>query len=674
MHRYRYSRWDGLRQLDLPADALLDQIADDVLFHGDVEQALRKLLQQGARDRRGERLNGMQDLLRQLKARRQELLQQYQLDGLYQRLREDLDQAIAQERRGIQQRLDQMDQGQAGDEGAPGDAAAQFGDLLRQIAAKNLSFLDALPDDLGGQVQALQEYDFLDQEARGRFQQVLGELQRAVLDSFFQDLSQRLQRITPEEMAEVERMVRALNRMLETRIQGRTPEFERFLEEFGHYFGDTPPPTLDALLEQVQEHMAQMQSLLNSLSYEQQRALRDLVNRRLLSPGLDEALSALAQTLWEHFSHRYRGRSYAFSGTDPLSLEQALHLMERLHRMDELERQFDRVRFGAPPEEVDRATLRDLLGDAAVETLDTLAQVAHQLEAAGLVERTERGVVLTPRGVRQIGQKALADIFRGLKKSTFGNHRMEGTGQGSEVAEETRPYEYGQPFFLHLERTLRNALARESGVPVRLAPQDFEVYHTERMTRTATVLMLDLSRSMPMRGNFTAAKKVALALHQLIRTQFPRDHLYLVGFSGFAREVKSEDLPRIEVGEFGRGTNMQAGLMVARKLLSRHKGGTRQVIMITDGEPTACYEPNGQIAIEFPPSGRVLRATLSEVQRCTREDITINLFMLGQDSLLRGFVEQLARSNRGRVFFTSADHLGEYLLVDYLAHKRRIIG
>jgi uncharacterized protein with von Willebrand factor type A (vWA) domain len=186
--------------------------------------------------------------------------------------------------------------------------------------------------------------------------------------------------------------------------------------------------------------------------------------------------------------------------------------------------------------------------------------------------------------------------------------------------------------------------------------------------------MLDLSRSMPMRGNAHAARKVALALHELITTQFPRDNLYVVGFSGIARAVRHADVPKLDTDDFGRGTNMQAALREGRRLLARHKGSARQIIMITDGEPTAYFERNGQVYLELPPSPRVLGATLAEVQHCTRDGITINTFMLDRSEALRGFVQHLTRLNRGRVFFTGPDTLGQYLLVDYLAQKRVLIS
>jgi uncharacterized protein with von Willebrand factor type A (vWA) domain len=184
------------------------------------------------------------------------------------------------------------------------------------------------------------------------------------------------------------------------------------------------------------------------------------------------------------------------------------------------------------------------------------------------------------------------------------------------------------------------------------------------------VLLLDMSRSMFLRGCITAAKKVAIALNSLIRGQYPRDALYVVPFSYYAREIKPEELPRLTWNEWGYGTNMQHAFMLSRQLLGRHKGGTRQIILITDGEPTAYFE-QGQIEFSYPPTYRTFQETLREVGRCTRENIVINTFMLERGHYLIDFVEQMTKINRGRAFYATPERLGEYILVDYVDNKRK---
>jgi uncharacterized protein with von Willebrand factor type A (vWA) domain len=217
---------------------------------------------------------------------------------------------------------------------------------------------------------------------------------------------------------------------------------------------------------------------------------------------------------------------------------------------------------------------------------------------------------------------------------------------------------------------VRNAIRRTGGgTPVRLTPDDFEIEQTEQVVRSSTVLMLDLSLSMPMRDNFLSAKKVAMALHSLISMQFPRDFLGIVGFSEVARAITPEQLPEVS-WDFVYGTNMQHALLLSRQMLARQTG-TKQIIMITDGEPTAHFEP-GMAApfFSYPPVQPTIDATLKEVARCTREGIRINTFMLDATPYLRSFIEKLTQMNRGRAFFTTPETLGDYVLVDFIEQKR----
>ena len=280
---------------------------------------------------------------------------------------------------------------------------------------------------------------------------------------------------------------------------------------------------------------------------------------------------------------------------------------------------------------------------------------------------------MTPRGMRKIGQKALEDIFAQLRKDRVGGHNLSSRGAGGERIDETKKYEFGDDFQVHLQKTIMNSIYREPRrPPIKLSTDDFEVYRTEELTRSATVLMLDLSLSMPMRGNFEAAKRVAIALDGLIRSQYPKDSLYIVGFSSYARQIKKEDLAYMGWDEFDPYTNMQHGFYVARKLLAKERCTNKQIILVSDGEPTAHFE-GGNIFFQVPPTLRTLQLTLREVRNCTQKSIVINTFMLESGRFLSAFVTQMARINKGRVFFTSADSLGQYLLVDYISNKKRRI-
>jgi len=318
--------------------------------------------------------------------------------------------------------------------------------------------------------------------------------------------------------------------------------------------------------------------------------------------------------------------------------------------------------------------VEELLGQEARENFEDMQKMLDVLEEAGFARKDGKKWELTPRGTRTLGQKALGEIYAKLKKQSLGNHAVPEEGRFGERLEDSKPYEFGDPFHLHMPRTLRNAIDRDGpGAPVRLRMEDFEIYRSEIITQTATVLMVDLSYSMAIRGSFQAAKKVAMALHNLISTAYPRDSLYVIGFSAIAKEIKAHDLPYLQYDDYLLGTNMQHGLILADKLLAQHQQGTRQIIMITDGEPTAHLE-NGRPVFAYPPTPETIGKTLREIRRCTNKGITINTFMLEQSYYLKAFVEQMTKINGGRVFYTEPQNLGEYLLVDYVQHKRKKLG
>jgi uncharacterized protein with von Willebrand factor type A (vWA) domain len=423
----------------------------------------------------------------------------------------------------------------------------------------------------------------------------------------------------------------------------------------------------------MQKQMAQMQSLMNSMSPQQRRELENMMNSMLQDDRLRLDLARLAANLEQLYPMRGLNQRYPFQGDESLNLGEAMDLMQRLQDMDSLEGELRDVQYGRRGlNQVDPERVRELMGDEDAAALEQLGEISRLLEDAGYVERNGNKLELTPRGMRKIGQKALKDIFSHMKKDSFGRHKTVLSGVGGERTDISKKYEFGDPFLLDLEETVMNAVFREGvGTPVHIIPRDFEVYRTELMTSSSTVLMLDMSRSMILRNCWAAAKKVALALNHLITTQFPRDNLYIIGFSDRARELKAEGLNNVTWSEYVYGTNMQHGFAMSRKLLAQHKGGNKQIIMITDGEPTAHIEEDGQPYFNYPPTPRTISETLKEVQRCTRDQIVINTFMLERSRYLAHFIEQMTKINKGRAFYASPENLGEYILVDYVESKRK---
>ncbi|MGD0592182.1 MAG: hypothetical protein ABSB54_00715 [Acidimicrobiales bacterium] len=671
-----YSRWDGSQQgFDLDADAILAEINDDVMYHGDVGAALRRIMQQGFSDRDGKRIAGLRELLERLRERRRQEQEQYDLGGVYSEIAAELDDIVATERAA----LDDL-QAEAAESG---DARRQ--EVTDEVVAERRSELGLLPDDLAGKMRALSGYEFASSEARERFEALTERLKQEVVQSYLDQAAGAVSGMGPEERDRLRRALDGLNTMLEQREAGEDldPSFQQFMEEFGDFFpGD--PQNLDELLEQLAQRMAATSAMLASMTAGQRQQLQALMDDLLGDMDLSWQINRLAGNLRSMFPEAAWDRRVSFSGTEAPGLAEASDLFSSLADLDQLEQLLSGTPQPGALAEVDLERARQLLGNDAAASLAELAKLSKRLEDAGLVENREGRLELTPRGLRHIGQRALRELFSRLSKDRLGGHELVLQGSGHERADQTKPYEFGDPFNLNIERTLRNALRREAGtlgedgtapgskqgvrLPVRLQPDDFEIEQTEHLTSCATVLLLDLSLSMPMRDNFLAAKKVAIALHSLISSQFPRDYLGMVGFSEIAREIRAAELPEVS-WDFVYGTNMQHALILARRMLASHPG-TKQIVMITDGEPTAHLMEDGEVFFNYPPVRATVDATLSEVLRCTREHIRLNTFALDATGHLREFVEKITQLNGGRAFFTTPETLGDYVLVDFIEHRR----
>jgi uncharacterized protein with von Willebrand factor type A (vWA) domain len=659
--RFTYSRWDGTqRGFEVDADSLLDEMTDDLLYHGDVNSALRKMMQDGLRDANGERIAGMRELMQKLREQRQEIQERGDLGGVYSEIADALNDIVDEERHAIQNYTEQ---------------AANSGDERRAETAKQSAMdrnfrLDMLPDDLAGKVSELQHYDFQSKDAQQRFEQLMEKLREQLMQQHLDQVSSAMQNMSAEDMARMKDMMAALNEMLERRKNGEDPQFEEFMKKFGDFFPENPQ-SLDELLEAMAQRMAQAQAMLNSMTPEQRAQLQQLSEQLLEDMDLRWQMDQLSQNLQSMFPQAGWQKSYDFSGQEPMGFQQAMQSMQDLADLDQLENLMKNASNPAVLAEADMDRVRDLLGDDAAKSLEKLSQLSKMMQDAGLIDQKEGRLQLTPRAIRKLGANALSDLFGKLNKDMLGQHKLDATGVGHERANDTKPYEFGDPFRLDLHGTLRNALRRGGpGLPVKLLPDDFEIERTEHSTKSSTVLMLDLSMSMPMRDNFLPAKKVAMALHHLISSQFPRDYLGVVGFGETARELAPEQLPEVS-WDFAYGTNMHHAFTLARRMLGRQTG-TKQIIMITDGEPTAHVLPSGEVFFNYPPIRETVEATLREVVRCTKDEIRINTFMLDADNGLRRFVEQLTKVNKGRAFFTSPDTLGDYVLVDFLEHKREM--
>ena len=682
----RYSAWDGSQKIELDADQILSALSEDLMEFGDLQQAMRYLMQRGMETEDGTDIRGLRDLLQQLKGQRRQRLERFDMSSIMDDIKRQLDEILDMERQTINEWVDRKEDpddarkfmadlmqdlesnpqtDQAADRSEDGNFSNQ---VLGNIGEQNKEFISNLPDDTAGKIKDLQDYEFLNTDAQKKFLKLVDDLRKAMTQSFFKDIKQMVDQMSDGDIERMKDMVKDLNDMLVRKIAGEDPGFEEFMEKYGDMFGDNPPKSLDELLEQMQQQMAATQSLFNSMSPEQQQQLQDTMQGKFGDPELEAELAKLAKEL--DFLNP-QGKQYNFSGHEEIDLLAAMELMREMADLDQLEQQMQRAQYDGKVDNIDPDKLQELLGDEALENLEEMKKMLEILEKAGYVTKEGNKWELTPRGTRSLGQKALVEIYAGLKKQSLGNHDVPEEGRFGERIEESKPYEFGDPFHLHMPRTIRNAIDRDGpGTPIKLKTDDFEIYRSELITQTATVLMVDLSWSMALRGSFQAAKKVALALHNLISSAYPRDSLYVLGFSAYAKEIKPHDLPYLQYDDYLLGTNMQHALILAEKLLTRHQQGTRQVIMITDGEPTAHLE-NGRPRFAYPPTPTTISKTLRAVRSCTTKNITINTFMLDQSYYLKAFVEQMSKINGGRIFYAEPHNLGEYILVDYVKNKKK---
>ena len=662
--RSRYSRWDGTQRIDLDADELLDQMSDDLMADGDPWNALRRMFQRGIQSPQT-KVPGLREMLEQLRRKRQQQLDRVNLNSSMEDIAKKLEEVLQTERGGIDQRSSEAKE--MAEKGEVSEASRQ--DFEKKLQGKR-DELGKLPPDMAGRIRDLQKYDFVDPEAKKKFDELLDQLRGQMMKPYMQGMMDQIKGMTPDDLRRMREMMSDLNRMLRERADGGEPDFGKFKDKWGQFFPGAE--SLDDVIQQMGEQIAQAQSLMESLSPGQRQQLQDMMRELMMrDEQLEAQLNMLAMNLSELLPMDEMRRRYDFRGDEDVSLQEAMKLMEEMQKMDQLERQVRRAQSPEDVENIDPAEVEKLLGKDARRDLERLQEIAKKLEEAGYLERKGDKLELTARAIRKIADKALRDVFSRLKRDRFGGHRMEQRGAGGDQTDEAKRYEFGDPFLLDLRKTVMNGVERNGpGTPVKLAPPDFEVFRTERQTQAATVVMLDMSRSMINNGCFVAAKKVAMALAALIRGQFPRDRLWIVGFSLYAREFKIDQLPGIAWSEWNVGTNMHAGFQLSRKLLGSIKGGNKQILMVTDGEPTAHME-GAEADFAYPPTMRTIQETLKEVQRCTRENITINTFMLDQSSMLQAFVEQMTRINRGRAFFADPEKLGEYVLVDYVSSKRR---
>ncbi len=654
----RFADGDGFDDVDI--DEMLRLLGDDLMETGDLEEAMDRLLREGFNDADGERVEGLRDLLDRTRAKRRELEQQADPDGEMQRYREWLDDIEGIEANELDELLSDAE--------ASDDERRK--EVTRDLVEQRRMQHDLMSDKLGERLASYQSYEFVSSAAREEFEQLMAELQQDVLDTYFEQSKEFMGSPDPEELARMRDMMDALSTMIEQDRRGDDldPSFDDFMEKFGDFFPGAE--NLDDVIRAMAERAAAAEAMFNSLSSEQQGELRSLFAQMMENMDLNFSMNRLVSNLRQATPDIDWNRAHRMRGQGGSRFADATSVAEQLGELRNLEEFLGKANAAQGLPEVDIESVRRNLGPDAAKHVQRLQKALQGLKDRGFVDRDGGRLKLSPKGIRQIAQQALKDLFTQLNDSpTLGAHREATISRGGDREETSKPWEPGEPFALHLPKTLRNAVLRQGpGTPVRLHPEDFEVEEYESTRRSATVFAIDLSLSMAMRGNLVPAKKMVLALTQLIRSKFPRDFVAVVGFGEMAQELKIEDIPALTI-DYAYGTNLQHALALSRHLM-RAERGERQIVVVTDGEPTAHLMDNGEPFFSWPPVHETLEKTMAEVMRCTKAGVTINTFALDIERSQFPFVEQIAKVNGGRTFYTSVDELGVYALDDFVRSHR----
>ncbi len=698
MPQHRYSRWDNSQEpFGIAADDIFGAIADDLLDHGDLRGAIRDLLRRGISARDGRRIVGAEELRQRVREQRRALLQRHNLEHIFDQLNEELERILEMERDTLTQQqadaasvlgrraVNGLRRNVTRDEPRPEGAIERMWYDAAQCERK----LNVLPETFHGRLTELRSYTFANQEAQEAFDDLVATLQRRMLGHYLKDVREQLEGMSPTDQALLRQMLHDLTELLRLHFAGEPIDkaYGAFKEKYPQMFAGNPDMPFEDFLAMLAQQAAELQGLMSSLSPEDLAELQGLLDWSFLDDGLRDAMREFTELIMQLAPGD--AAAYDFAGQHPLSLDEAMHTIDRLHALDQFESRLDRAMWRGFFDELETELAEDALGPEGGRMLRELQDLAKRLEEARYLKRTPGGWRLTTRAVRRLGTHALQEIFSQIEKTIVGRHQGRTGRDAGTPSGETRPYAYGLPMNVDVPRTVFNALLRSGGaVPLDLRFDDFEIQELEFQARCATVLLVDQSSSMERLGRFAAAKRVAFALLELIRQRFPRDELYVVGFHTLAQQVAVTQLPHLRekprqgvvwVNEsiplaYAREqpdaipmdfTNVQEGLRISRQLLARAQARTKQIIMITDGQPTA-YITGQHLVLSYPEVEDPCAAALKEARRCTRQHIRINTFMLRQDYYLEAFVQRLTEINRGRAFFTTPHTLGSAVMRDYV--------
>ncbi|ANQ69810.1 VWA domain-containing protein [Rhodococcus sp. WS1] len=644
IHNPRYGPYDGGPDpLAPPVDLreALAAIGDDVLSGTSPRHALRELLRRGNRDMRG-----LDDLAAQANRRRRELLRRNNLDGTLDEVRKLLDKAVLEERKELARALDDD---------------ARFNEMR----------IEELPPSTAQAVQDLADYNWRSEQARADYEKIRDLLGREVLDQRFSGMKQALEGATDEDREQIRQMLADLNQLLDAHSRGvDTPEqFAEFMDKHGQYFPDNPR-NVDELLDSLAQRAAAAQRLRNSLSQEQRDELDALAQQAFGDPSLMSELSQLDQFLQAARPGEDWEGSQQFRGDNGMGLGEGTGALQDIAELESLADQLSQQYAGAALDDIDPELLARQLGDEAAADARTLADLEKALQEQGFFDRAPDGQWrLSPKAMRQLGQTALRDVAGQLSSRT-GQRDTRRAGAMGEPTGASREWEFGDTEPWDVTRTITNAVLRDPGrMPVRLSVVDVEVAETEQRSQAAVALLVDTSFSMVMEDRWVPMKRTALALNHLVSTRFRSDELQLIAFGRHAHVLSPSELAGLD-GAWDQGTNLHHALLLAARHLRRHSNAQPVVLIVTDGEPTAHLEADGEARFDYPPSARTLGLTVRALDAVARLGAKVTFFRLGEDPGLARVVDRMAHRVGGRVIAPDLDGLGAAVVSDYMRGRR----
>ncbi len=591
-------------------------------------------------------MRGLDDLAAQANRRRRELLRRNNLDGTLDEVRKLLDKAVLEERKELARALDDD---------------ARFNEMR----------IEELPPSTAQAVQDLADYNWRSEQARADYEKIRDLLGREVLDQRFSGMKQALEGATDEDREQIRQMLADLNQLLDAHSRGvdTAEQFAEFMDKHGQYFPDNPR-NVEELLDSLAQRAAAAQRLRNSLSQEQRDELDALAQQAFGDPSLMSELSQLDQFLQAARPGEDWEGSQQFRGDNGMGLGEGTGALQDIAELESLADQLSQQYAGAALDDIDPELLARQLGDEAAADARTLADLEKALQEQGFFDRAPDGQWrLSPKAMRQLGQTALRDVAGQLSSRT-GQRDTRRAGAMGEPTGASREWEFGDTEPWDVTRTITNAVLRDPGrMPVRLSVVDVEVAETEQRSQAAVALLVDTSFSMVMEDRWVPMKRTALALNHLVSTRFRSDELQLIAFGRHAHVLSPSELAGLD-GAWDQGTNLHHALLLAARHLRRHSNAQPVVLIVTDGEPTAHLEADGEARFDYPPSARTLGLTVRALDAVARLGAKVTFFRLGEDPGLARVVDRMAHRVGGRVIAPDLDGLGAAVVSDYMRGRR----